>query len=325
MALVSVVTPFYNTALYLEECIESVLGQTFGDFEYVLVDNHSTDESYAIAERYAARDARIRLFKNEKFVGQVENYNGALARIANDTRFVKIVQADDAILPDCLRAMSEVGQRDERIGIVSSYYLKGDVPTGSGVPRSVWRVPGRDVLRTIMIGNAFPLGSPTTVLYRADIVRSRTPFYELGRYHEDTEKACQILLEHDLGYVPQILSFLRTDNESIMSAARRFNPVPLDHLILLERFGRQVLSAEEFERQSSAEWRAYWGFLGASLLAGRGPEFWNYHRRGLNTIGRSLSKRDLLVPTLKQFSRMALNPLQTAEGGFRVLRANRGK
>ena len=58
--LVSVVTPFYNTADYLRECIESVLAQTYTRFEYILVDNQSTDGSAEIAAEYSKRDSRIR-------------------------------------------------------------------------------------------------------------------------------------------------------------------------------------------------------------------------------------------------------------------------
>ena len=79
--VVSVVTPFYNVAPYLAECIESVLAQTFVDFEYLLVNNQSTDGSREIAAAHAARDPRIRLIDNQRFVGQVENYNGALAHV----------------------------------------------------------------------------------------------------------------------------------------------------------------------------------------------------------------------------------------------------
>jgi glycosyltransferase involved in cell wall biosynthesis len=323
--LVSVVTPFYDSAAYLEECIDSVLAQTLGDFEYVLVDNRSKDNSKEIAERYAKRDPRIRVFQNDQFVGQVDNYNGAVTRIASGSKYVKIVQADDAIFPDCLRAMVEVAERDPRIGIVSSFYLKGDDPTGTGVPRDAWRVNGREMVRKMLVGNCYPLGSPTTVLYRADLVRARTPFYALGRYHEDTEAAYEILLEHDLGFVHQILSFLRTNNVSIMSAARRFDPTALDHLVLLERFGPEVLSPEELEQQSTAEWRAYRGFLGANVLARRGEDFWNYHRRGLEMIGRPLRTRDLVVPTLKQFARLMLNPLDAVETRLPELGKRRGR
>src|SRR5262245_49195446 len=99
---VSVVTPFYNTADYIAECIESVLGQTHRRFEYLLVDNHSTDGSADIARRYAARDERIRVIRNTEFLAQVPNYNNALLHISADSRYCKVVQADDALFPRCL-------------------------------------------------------------------------------------------------------------------------------------------------------------------------------------------------------------------------------
>jgi len=86
MPKVSVVTPFYNIEAYLEECIQSVLAQTLSDFEYLLVNNRSTDGSLAIAERYAAKDSRIRVVTNPAFVPQVENYNGALAQIGAESQ-----------------------------------------------------------------------------------------------------------------------------------------------------------------------------------------------------------------------------------------------
>ncbi len=91
---VSVVTPFYNTAGYLRECIESVLSQTYTNFEYLLVDNQSTDGSASIAAEYAAKDERVRVIRNPKFVGQVPNYNGALRHVDSTARYVKVVQAD---------------------------------------------------------------------------------------------------------------------------------------------------------------------------------------------------------------------------------------
>jgi glycosyltransferase involved in cell wall biosynthesis len=322
--VVSVITPFYNVAPYLEECIRSVLGQTFGDFEYLLVNNQSTDGSREIAAALAATDPRIRLIDNPRFVGQVENYNGALAHADGGARYVKIVQADDALLPDCLRLMVEVANQNERIGIVASYYLEGSTIMGSGVPYGVTHVAGREMGRSMLLDNCFVLGSPTSVMYRASVVRSRTPFYALGRLHEDTEAGFEILLQHDLGFVHQILSFLRTDNISIMSAIRRFNPTPLDHLIVLDRFGPELLAAEEFTKQWDAEWRAYLGFLGLSALAQRSEEFWAYHRRGLATIGRSLRRRDLILPALRQATRLVANPIGLFEGRWKELLRMRG-
>jgi Glycosyl transferase family 2 len=73
--LVSVVTPFYNTEPYLAQCIESVLAQTYPHFEFILMDNCSTDGSGEIAESYARRDPRIRLIRCTQFLSQLANYN----------------------------------------------------------------------------------------------------------------------------------------------------------------------------------------------------------------------------------------------------------
>ena len=59
---VSIVVPVYNTAEYLPACLDSILAQTFTDFELLLVDDGSTDNSLQVCETYASRDARIRIF-----------------------------------------------------------------------------------------------------------------------------------------------------------------------------------------------------------------------------------------------------------------------
>jgi glycosyltransferase involved in cell wall biosynthesis len=309
---VSVVTPFYNTAKYLEACIQSVLGQTLTDFEYILVNNQSTDGSRDIAARCAAQDSRIRLFDNPAFVGQVENYNGALAQISGGTRWVKLIQADDELLPEALEKLVQAGEKSPRIGLVGSLYLKGHKPSGGGLPMGTAQIDGRELCRRMLLTtDCFPLGSPSAVLYRADLVRTRKPFYALGRYHEDTEAAYELLLEHDFGFVHQVLAFLRTDNISIMSAMRRFSPDGLDHLTLLSIYGPRVLTPEEQQRQFYWEWRAYLGFLGESVWMFREKEFWKYHRDGLSQSGRSLRFRELLPAALKAGGRLLLNPLTT--------------
>jgi glycosyltransferase involved in cell wall biosynthesis len=73
--LVSIVTPVFNGAKYLSECIESALHQTYRNWDYTVIDNCSTDESLIIAQKYAARDARIRVVTNGRFLSILENHN----------------------------------------------------------------------------------------------------------------------------------------------------------------------------------------------------------------------------------------------------------
>src|SRR5208337_3195192 len=98
--LVCVVTPFYNTAEYLPECIESVLRQSYTNWEYILVNNCSTDKSAGIAEHYVQLyPQRLRLVHNPIFLSQIQNYNEALRLISPKSKYCKVVQADDVMFP----------------------------------------------------------------------------------------------------------------------------------------------------------------------------------------------------------------------------------
>lgn len=317
---VSVVTPFYNTAPYIAECIESVLAQTYRDFEYVLVNNRSTDGSREIAARYAARDERIRLFDTDRFLGQVENFNGALARISPASRFVKMVLADDAIFPECLRRMVDVAEREPGVGIVSSYRMWGDHPDRGGVPLGTSRVPGREACRQIVVEKLPLTGSQSTVLYRADLVRARPTFFTPGRHFTDTETAIEILLEHDLGFVHQILSFTRTENESVWTRTRVYDPLPLHFLTALETYGARFLPPDELRRARKKARRDYFQSVGYRALRLPRREFWEFHRKGLEAIGWKLRWRDVLFWTGIEALRLLLNPESTVERAIRSRR-----
>ena len=131
--LVSFVTPFYNTEKYLAECIESVLAQSYQNWEYILVNNCSTDGSLEIARRYAARDQRIRLTTNPEFLGQLKNYNHALRQISPYARFVKMVPADEWIFPECTQQMVALAVADHDIAIVSAYTIVDHWVTAPGI------------------------------------------------------------------------------------------------------------------------------------------------------------------------------------------------
>jgi glycosyltransferase involved in cell wall biosynthesis len=293
---VSVVTPFYNTAGYLAECIESVLGQTYSNFEYILVDNLSTDGSTEIAERYAARDSRIRLVPNKEFLGQVANYNGALLHIADDAQYVKIVQADDLIFPECLQRMVDVGESNPGVSIITSYYLHGTTVCGSGVEWPRTRVPGVTANRMHLLEGRFLYGSPTTLMYRADLVRNRTPFYTEGSLHEDTELCHEEMTRGDLGFVHQVLSYNRVGNGGILSAVETFHWQALDFYITMRKCGPLSLSRDELAKKTRDLRAEYLQLLGESKLLGREPEFWAYHRKGLASVGEDLPSTATLAP-----------------------------
>jgi glycosyltransferase involved in cell wall biosynthesis len=294
--LVSVVTPFYNTADFLGECIESVLFQTYANFEYLLVDNQSTDGSASIAAEYAAKDKRIRVVRNTKFVGQVPNYNGALRHVASDARYVKMVQADDCIFPECLERMVAVAEAHPTASIVSSYYLTGATVCGGGVQWPIECIKGPTASRMHLLEGRFLFGTPTTLMYRADLVRSRQPFYSESSLHEDTELCHEVMVGSDLGFVHQVLSFNRVGNSGILTAIENFHWQILDFYITLRKCGPLSLSSEELADRIRIVREEYLRLLGESTLLRRSPEFWAYHKKGLATVGEKLPSRLTLAP-----------------------------
>lgn len=320
MPRVSVVTPFYNAEAFLEDCIRSVLTQTFTDFEYVLLDNCSTDDSLEIAARYASIDDRIRLISNEQHLTQVDNYNTALAAISPQSSYCKIVQADDWLFKRCLEDMVAIAIANPTIGIVSSYRLAGTVVREVGLHYDCTVVSGREICRKQLLEGSHFFGSPTTLLIRADIVRRRQPFYEVGRLHEDTESCYDILKDHDFGFVHQVLSYSRTDNDSIMRRLREFNPALLDRLIVVRRFGPLYLNMQEYKTCWCECESRYLRFLGESVLRGRNLAFWEHQRRGWRQIGYKPGRARLLGEAILVFFDLLLNPKRTLTLGFCALR-----
>jgi glycosyltransferase involved in cell wall biosynthesis len=100
---VSVCVPAYNAAAYLRQCIESALAQTFGDFELVLVDNASTDDTVAIAHEYARIDRRIGVYQNAQNIGFLGNFNRCLDLAQGE--WLKFLCTDDWLQPTCLERL----------------------------------------------------------------------------------------------------------------------------------------------------------------------------------------------------------------------------
>ncbi|HKR08179.1 MAG TPA: glycosyltransferase family 2 protein [Gemmatimonadaceae bacterium] len=306
---VSVVTPFYNTADYLRECVESVLAQTHANFEYLLVDNQSTDGSAEIAAEYAKLDPRIRVIRNAEFVGQVPNYNGALRHVSPDARYVKIVQADDYIFPECLERMVAVGESNPTAAIIGSCYLEGRYVCGSGIEFPTECIPGRVAIRLHLLENFFLFGTPTNLMYRADVVAARQPFFSESVMHEDTELCYEVLEEADFGFVHQVLTMNRRGNGGILTSLQPFHWYPVFWYTTLRKFGSRFLSEQELPDRVGPARSEYLRILGESVVLRREPEFWDYHRRALANVGEKLPSALALSPQIARAAvKAALKP-----------------
>src|SRR5215208_2676505 len=132
--LVSIVTPVHNEASHLPECIESVLAQTYQNWDYTIVDNQSTDHTVDIATSYAKRDPRIRVLRTDRLIPALANHNAALRKISPRSRYCKVLFGDDWLWPECLERMVELAERNPTVGIVSAYALEGERVMLTGLP-----------------------------------------------------------------------------------------------------------------------------------------------------------------------------------------------
>ena len=100
----------------------------------------------------------------------------------------------------------------------------------------------------------------------------------------------------DFGFVHQILSYSRKENPSVTQSVRDHGLTLLDHFINLTKFGPEYLSEDVLQPCLARARARDTRFLGTSLLRGRGERFWEYHARGLQSIGVSLSRTGLVFP-----------------------------
>lgn len=114
----SVVMPVHNALPHLDEAIQSILGQTFADFEFVILDDASTDGSWNRLQEWAARDSRIRLLHVDRNLGPVRSSNMVAA--AAQAELVARMDADDVSAPDRLAEQMKVFREDPETGVVGS-------------------------------------------------------------------------------------------------------------------------------------------------------------------------------------------------------------
>jgi glycosyltransferase involved in cell wall biosynthesis len=288
--LVSIVTPAHNEEANLRECIESVLAQTYGNWDYTIVNNRSTDHTLEIAREYAARDRRIRVRDNDVFVSMIDNFNNAFRSISAGSKYCKPIGADDWLYPECLERMVELAEQHPDVAIVGAYWRSGPFVVPTALPFDGSIVAGPDLCRAYLLDmQYFPMG-PSPLLFRADVVRSREPFYRGQHLHTDALACFEILQEpNDFGFVHQVLTFNRLRDNSMTGYSRHYNTYAAQNLDVLERFGPRHLTEAELRRRVRRELSSYYNYLASQVHLRRGRQFWSMHRACLAELDHPLN------------------------------------
>jgi glycosyltransferase involved in cell wall biosynthesis len=288
--LVWVVTPVYNGERYLAECIESVLAQTYDNWQYVVADNCSTDRTAEIVRAYAARDSRVTLQTHSEFLPIIANWNRALRLIPSEAKYCKVVHADDTLFPECLERMTDVAERNPSVAIVTSYTLWGNEVRHEGVPYPAEVVDGREICRSTLLGHCYVFGSPSSLLLRAADVRERQEFYNEQNLHSDTEVCFDLLRDADLGFVHQLLTHTRVHAQAMTSVAVRINTFHDGWLAIHLKYGQLYLWPRAYYVWLAYRLQLYAVFLAKALVKAkfREPQFRKHHRVAVGRLLRSL-------------------------------------
>lgn len=214
--LVSIAIPMYNNARFVARTIESVLSQTMPDFELLIYDDHSTDNSVEVAGSFT--DQRIRLFRNEINLGPEGNWNRAVSNVRGT--YVKLVCADDLLYPECLEKQVAAFDAQEYSGIslVSCQRTIID-PEGKTLIRKVEFIDGgrkepSELVRKMVRMGTNIIGEPVCGLYPSRLLAKTRGYNATIPYTIDIEFWMQLLKFGDLCMIDEPLCAFRISDTS---------------------------------------------------------------------------------------------------------------
>ncbi len=295
--LVSILTPVFNGQAYLRPCIESVLTQTYQDWEYVLVDNCSQDGTPDILREYARQDPRIRVVANRSFVGIIENHNIAFSEMSAEADYCKVVQADDWIYPQCVEKFVRLCEENPGVSLATAYRWDGDQVGLKGLPESRTVFPSAEIARRFFTDEERDIfGSPTSYFLRAQPVRADPPFFNTRNIYADVEACLRILRHGDFGFIHEILTFTRRPPDSQTPRSHYLRVTFPSYLWIMKNHGAFFLTDEEMRTLLRRHLRLYYQVMARDLLwLRRGRDYWRYHFRSLRETGHPFSPARLLA------------------------------
>ncbi|MGB9902665.1 glycosyltransferase family 2 protein [Methanothrix sp.] len=150
-ALVSIITPCHNSSEFISQTIDSVLAQTYGNWEMIIVDDCSTDSTVQIVEDYLKKDSRIRLIRLGRNCGPAVARNRAIEEARG--RYIAFLDSDDIWLPEKLEKQTAFMRENDVDLCYSSYYIIDESGSEKGVFITKEKATYWDLLKTCCIGN----------------------------------------------------------------------------------------------------------------------------------------------------------------------------
>lgn len=196
MPKISVVMPVYNGEKYLRESIDSILDQTLDDFEFIIIDDGSTDSTESIIKSY--QDSRIRYIKNEINLGVARTLNRGLDAAKGE--YIARMDADDIAVPDRFEKQVAFMDKHKNIAICSGimeYFGEIEMP-------ECYTVFGVENMRINMLFDSC-LYHPAVMMRRSIIETEHYRYDNAFDKVEDYELWTRLMLKHDIDNIPSLL------------------------------------------------------------------------------------------------------------------------
>jgi hypothetical protein len=218
--------------------------------------------------------------------------------------------------------MVKVAEGNPTVGIVGAYRLDGVRVNLDGLPYPSTLVSGREICRSRLLGELYVFGSPSSLLIRSDIIRSREVFYDEANFSSaaDTAACYEVLQEWDFGFVHQVLTYTRRHNEAETAFARKVNSYIVANILFLKKYGPIYLESAECEQRLKGCLKHYYRFLGKSVFQRQDKQFWEYHKKVLAKLGGSVHSIELYKAIFLGLASFLLNPSRTLRKLSRPLR-----
>ncbi len=214
--LVTVTIPMYNNAKFIRQTIESVLSQTYTNFELLVYDDYSTDGSYEIVRSIS--DPRLKLFRNPQNLGPEGNWNNAVSNVQGT--YVKLICGDDILYPQCLERQVDILERhaSEGVALVCGQRTIIDAESKALIKQINLVDEGRhqaeDVIRKLIRMGTNILGEPVCGLYPASLLEKTRGYSAMVPYTIDLDFWMQLLKLGDLYMIADPLCAFRISEES---------------------------------------------------------------------------------------------------------------
>lgn len=248
--LVSVLMPLYNNEKYVKEAVQSILKQTFNDFEVIIINDGSTDRSSKIAKAF--KDKRIRVIDHKKNLGIVKSLNQGIKTAKG--KYIIRMDSDDISRPNRFkRQITYMEAHPETIVCASWIRVFGTEKT------YIWKTPTDH--NDIMARSLFetPIAHPSVILRREALIKNRLFFDEKYLYAEDYELWTRVGKVGRLATIPQVLLDYRTHPQQTASQKNKLqqkNALKV-RIKVLKELGIKPTKSQIVLHNEAANWRLH--------------------------------------------------------------------